>query len=417
MIRLIPHHIDSNKKVLYYAILAYMIYGFSDTILGVPYFFSMVIEVFSLIMWFRPSFQISKCRLKYPFMLFTLLIITASVGALLNMVNPMNFIMGFRSQYMPMILFFAASSFLNVQDYINLFRLMYKFQYLNLLCTLAQFIVYGYTSDFNNGALSGGGQQNIFCAALLTYYFFAYSAKKENIKKLLFIVISSIIIAIIQDEKFIFIAFGINVIYFLLSKRMNTKNIITSAFIITSLFIGINNLSDGQKESFGSVENISNYAQTAGTGYGLPRIGSAAIVSEMLFDTPIKEAFGVGLGTATESKSLFVNSTFFEEYGWLTYYLFTFQNVFVNTGWSGVILFVGFFVSIFIYSYKYKKRVPKDYKWIYDVAMVFCLICIVIIWYGNALRVYCAILPYIILGIGASTTKELTSIKSNNKFK
>ena len=417
MIRLIPRHIDSNRKILYYAILAYMIYGFSDTIFGVPYFFSMVVEFFALIMWFRPSFQISKCRLKYPFIIFILLIITVSVGALLNMVNPINFIMGFRSQFMPIVLFFAAASFLKIQDYVNIFRLMYKFQYLNLFCTLVQFFIYGYTSDLNNGALSGGGQQNIFCAALLTYYFFAFSVKKENIKNFLFVVISSILIAIIQDEKFIFIAFGINATYFVLSKKINTKNIITSAIIIASLFIGINNLSEGQKQSFGSVENISNYAQKAGTGYGLPRIGSAPIVSEILFDTPIKETFGVGLGTATESKSLFVDSTFFEEYGWLTYYLFTFQNVFVNTGWSGIILFVGFFISLFIYNYKCKKKVPKNYKWIYDVAMTFCLISIVIIWYGNALRVYCAVLPYIILGIGASTTRELISTKNNNNIK
>lgn len=78
------------------------------------------------------------------------------------MVPPMNVFMGFRGQIMPMALCFGAAAYLTVNDYHRMFDLFYKFQWLNLICTLIQFLVFGLKSDYNNGAFTGGAEQNFF---------------------------------------------------------------------------------------------------------------------------------------------------------------------------------------------------------------------------------------------------------------
>lgn len=400
------------RKLVLLAIMVYLLHGFLSRTFHLPGYFCYAVEIFSLLIWFCHPFRLTNTKLRFTWKIFMAILVFAGIGAILNHVFFMNVLMGFRSLFMPMALFFGAAAYLTIQDYHRIFDLLYKFQWLNLLCSFVQFAVFGLTSDLNNGALTGGAEQNFFCAALMAYYFYAYVKKRVDWKKLVFVFASSFFIAVVQDEKFIFVAAMIIGFYYVVSQKLSFRNVIIALAFLGGFVFAISHLNEGQKEVFGSAENALAYSQKAGAGYGYPRVGSSAQIAEDFFDTPVEYLLGIGLGKSTETKAPGVDVSFASQYGHLTYFLFTFQDVFLQTGWIGIILFVGFFVSIYLYNRKWRKRVAGRYKWLYDVACAISLISIVIIWYNCTQRVYYAVLPYIILGIGPCLTNNLYRLKN-----
>lgn len=415
MYKLLNRNITGTRRYIYYAILLFLLYEFLAKNFGLNRNFCYIVEFFSVILLFRHPYKLVRTGLYIPFNIMIGLFTVTVIGAIINMVNPVNYIFGFRGQFLSMVFLFASASYLSISDYHKLFDLFYKFQYLNVVCTLFQFLVYHYISDFNNGAFTGGHTQDIFCGALMTYYFYSYNQKKTSLYKLVFVLASSLFIAVIQDEKFIFIEAGIIFLYFALTGKLNTRKILLAIIMAGTILAGFNSLSSGQSQTLNNANSILEYSQTAGAGYGFPRIGSAKMISEMFFDTPIKKIFGIGLGKATETRFPLIDNSFFDKYGYLAYILFSFQNVFLQTGWSGTILYVSFFFSLLIYNYRQKKKATKEYKYLYDISIIFSLLCIILIWYNASLRIYYGIFPYFILGIGPCITKHINKLSNRKK--
>lgn len=404
---LLNRNITGTRKYIYYAILLFLMYEFLAKNFGLNRNFCYIVEFFSIILLLRHPYKLYRTRLYVPFYIMIGLFVVVTIGAIINTVNPFNFIFGFRGQFLSMVFLFASAAYLRITDYHRLFDFFYKFQYLNVACTLFQFLMYHYTEDLNNGAFTGGHTQDIFCGALMTYYFYSYNQKKTNLYKLIFVLASSMFIAVIQDERFIFIEAGIIFLYYAFIGKINTRKIFLAIIMAGIIVVGFNNLSSGQSKTLNSASNLLEYSQTAGAGYGFPRIGSAKMISAMFFDSPIEKVFGIGLGQGVETKIPLIDSSFYNKYGKLAYSLFSFQNVFLQTGWSGIILYVSFFLSLSVYNLRCKKKAPKKYKYLYDIAIVFSLLCTILIWYNASLRIYYGIFSYFILGIGPCTTQYL----------
>lgn len=403
-------NIKGTRKYIYYAILLFLFYEFMARNFGLNRNFCFILEFFSIILLFRHPYQIKATRLEIPFKIMVSLFIVTIIGALLNFIPPLNYIFGFRGQFLTIVFLFACASYLTIADYEKLFNLFYKFQYINFFCTIYQFTVLGLTEDFNNGAFTTGLSQDIFCGALMTYYFYTYNQKKVKLYKLLFVIVSSLFIAVIQDERFIFLEICIIGVYFSLSAKLNLRKIILSIGMLSAIILGISNLSEDQSKTINSINGIMEYSQQTGGGYDLPRIGSSSVIQDLFFHNQIQELFGIGLGKGIETNLPFLDNSFYLHAN-LSYNWFSFQNVFLHTGWIGTILYIGFFISLMFYNLRCKKRAPKQYKYLYDISNIFTILCISLIWYNAALRLHYGIFPYFILGLGPCVTKQILSKK------
>lgn len=396
------------RKIILLTVLLYFIHGFCGRTFHLPTSYSYVIELCSVLIWLKKPFKnIDKSKNQTIVILFSLMLFVDFIGALVNFVHPFNLLMGFRGIFLPVVLLFASGGYLRVNDYQQIFKFMYYFQWVNVLCTVIQWKIYGLSSDFNNGALMGGAEQNFFCVALIVYYMFAYNNKKESLKKLLFVVASSFFIAIIQDEKFIFVGAMLSVICYFLFQKLRFRNLVAIAVLIVGINVAFNSMEEGQTEAMGTFDNAVEYSQKTGAGYGFPRIGSSLQITEMFLHTDMQKMFGLGLGTCTEMKFPGADLSFFTQYGNLGYHLFVFQDVFLETGWIGVILYIGVFVFLLFYNIKRKTEAPQEFIWLYNIAITLSLISIFLIWYNCTLRIYYAVLPYIILGLGPCVTKTI----------
>ncbi len=409
---LLNRNITGTRRYIYYAILLFLIYEFLAKNFGLNRNFCYIVEFFSVILLLRHPYKLNCTELHTPFKIMIGLYITATLGAIINSINPFNFIMGFRGLFLSMVFLFASASYLYISDYHKLFDFFYKFQYLNVACTIFQYVIYHQTGDFNNGAFLSGNSQDIFCGALMAYYFYSYNTKKIKLGKLAFILISCIFIAIIQDERFIFIEAGIIFLYFSLTGKMTKRKISTAIVMAGVIIVGFQYLSSEQANTLNNINNILDYSQKTGAGYGLPRIGSSKIISDMFFDTPIKDIVGIGLGKGAENNLPLVDTSFYDKYGHLNYHYFTFQSLFLQTGWSGTILYVCFFACLIIYNFKHKRTAPIQYKYLYDISIIFTILCIILIWYNGSFRIFFGIFPYFILGIGPCLTRFLNKNKS-----
>ena len=86
------------------------------------------------------------------------------------------------------------------------------------------------------------------------------------------------------------------------------------------------------------------------------------------------------LGKATEANLPFLDTSFFTKYQYLNYNWFSFQNLFLQTGWVGITLYVSFFFSLLIYNLYQKYSAPVRYRYLYDITITIALICILVIW-------------------------------------
>lgn len=141
------------------------------------------------------------------------------------------------------------------------------------------------------------------------------------------------------------------------------------------------------------------------------------LYKNMFFETPIEAFFGIGLGKATEANLPFLDTSFFTKYQYLNYNWFSFQNLFLQTGWVGITLYVSFFFSLLIYNLYQKYSAPVRYRYLYDITITIALICILVIWYNATLRLSYAIVPYFVLGLGpcCNTRTQDTANKKKKK--
>ena len=407
MIKILDRKIKGPRRYIYYVLMAYFLYGLLAKNFGLNRNFIYITEVLCIVLFFCHPYKIKICQLGIPFKIMLAMYIASAIGALVHLISPFNYIFGFRGDYLSMVMLFACAAYLKIKDYHHIFALFYKFQFLNVFFTIVQWLVFGYTEDFNNGAFTDGIGQDIFRGVLMTYYFYAYNQKIASLKKLLFVLSSCVFIAIIQDERFIFIEAAIILFYFSLANGFNTKKIATAVIMLGVIMVGLKNLSEDQLETIGSIDGAFQYAQQTGWGYNLPRIGSAPIIQNMFFETPIEAFFGIGLGKATEANLPFLDTSFFTKYQYLNYNWFSFQNLFLQTGWVGITLYVSFFFSLLIYNLYQKYSAPVRYRYLYDITITIALICILVIWYNATLRLSYAIVPYFVLGLGPCVTREL----------
>lgn len=372
-------------------------------------FFIDILLVFILL---KDNFKIGQAGLRLPTAILGILFPVLFIGAVINGVEPINFIWGLRNQYLSLAIFFASASFLCLQDIDKLFKFFFYFQFLNLACALYQYFVLGYYMDTNNGAFINGNGQDIFCGVLIAWYLFNYTNRKCKLWQFVFVLLSSLLIAAIEEEKFIFIeTIIIFFYYYITGKKLSFKKALTGIALVVVMVVASTVLTDingsGSLEVLTNKEAFMSYQENA---FELPRVGSSQIISKLFFVEEWQNLFGLGLGMCEESTTLsFISNDFYNKFGWLRYDWFTFHVNFLQTGWIGIVLFLSFFISILYVNWRNKKRCPDELKYYYDICIIIVFLCFMTIWYNATLRSYNSIIPLFVLSIGGVVTKQLES--------
>lgn len=403
-----------TRKYIFYSIIYLFGYELLQKNIGVPSYFVYIADLFYLFFLTRGIFNVKRIRtanIMLAYCLLLCMLVIMICGWIINMVSVPNIITGLRGQYLCFTVFFASVMVLTVTDYHNIMKCFFYYQFVNVFFALYQYFVLGYYQDLNNGAFTGGMTQNIFCGMLFLYYYSLYTMKRCKTWKIIFVVISCLFIAIVEEEKFIFFEIALIVGYKALISKKNFKNLLVLAICAATIPYSIVKMGeingDYSSEAMQSTSGMYDNLTTPGAGFGLPRIGSSAVIQEMFFDNSVKTIIGLGAGACEKTEWSMADTVFLQRYGQLAYYNFSFQIIFLQTGWLGLLLYLSFFIALLFSNIKQRRKAPEHLKYIYDMGIVLTIILFCTVWYNQTLRWYYAILPFFLLALGPVATRQI----------
>ena len=161
-------------------------------------------------------------------------------------------------------------------------------------------------------------------------------------------------------------------------------------------------------QKFFSIGKILETAlSTSGyTGKGdLNRLTAIPIIWSQFLEAWPERLFGLGLGNCDTSSFSFLNSSFYEKFGYLRYNWFSSAFMFLETGIFGSAAYLLFFGLIYLCARKREKS-GEGMQEVCQLASVLAPACILLIIYNASMRVEEAYMMYFVLALPFINKKQ-----------
>ncbi len=340
------------------------------------------------------------------YLVLTFLVLTL-IGFAWNTKSPLYYLWGFRNNFRFFVFFFACIVFLSRQTAKELLKLFEKLFYVHFFVTLLQFFVLGMKQDYLGGIFGShvgtNGDVIIFFSIIVTNSILNYLGGIERLGKCLLKCAMALTVAALAEIKVFLILFIFIVALCILMTEFTVKKVA----IVLAAVLGVGVAATLLIQIFPEWENwfsLNSMIETAisSEGYtgkgGINRLNGAPIIwDRFLTDWP-KRLFGLGLGNCDTSAFSFLNTPFFEQYGYLNYNWFSIPFLLLETGLFGVLCYIAFFVMLYYYIHKRQKSGLSNVR---DclLARVMTCVTLVLIVYNGSMRMECAYFMYFIFAI------------------
>lgn len=388
---------SKNKLLVYCQFILVMIMFWLRDVLHFPStitYLTDVILIYIIFMKFpRIRAQIRQAECKYQLRIVGLIVLCMMLGAIFNFVSPLLTLWGVRNNLRFFAFFFVCVGLLEKKDVDSIVTLFKVFYWMNVIMCLFQYFVLGYSNDYLGGffGITQGCNAyiNILICIILAIIFGEYFTKKVNLVKLIPYVITTLLIATLCELKIFYIEFIIIAFVTLLCTKPSLKTIGICFFVGIGLLLAIQLMIRYNPEilaMFIDSDSIEYYL--SGNGYtnsgDLNRFSAVRDIHAMFFDGNLFQSlFGFGLGNCEYSSFSFLQSDFYKQYGFLNYRWMTHAWVYLEQGAIGLMLLVGFFLSILGYIIYNRKKIRKD---IQIAVIAFLPTCLIGIIYNCALE-------------------------------
>ena len=283
------------------------------------------------------------------FLLITLL------AALVQGQKPWYYLWGVRNNFRFCVVFLAAAAFLRKEGASALMNLLETLFWLNIPVTFVQFFFLGISGD-NLGGLLGthsgvNGDTNLFFLAVITHSILKFLDGEESAWRCLGKCAASLLIAAMAELKFFFVLFLLILVLALPASAWSWRKVglilggilcaVAGAVLLTLLF-----------PRFAGWFSLSWFWKTAAAGSGytdsgdLNRLSAISRINGLFFRNALQRIFGLGLGACDTSGFSFLNTPFYQTYGWLHYNWMSHSFWYLEMGWTGLAFFFGTFLLI-----------------------------------------------------------------------
>ena len=400
-----------QNEVLVLIVLAITLcFGFFLDLLQMPGVIKYTVDIFWLLLLativlarFRmPNNEAAQLlKLVIVFWLVTL------IGWMLNAVNPLYYLWGFRNNFRFPVYFFSCAMFLREDTGSELLQLFDKLFYLNFAVTLIQFFILGKRMDYLGGIFGDevgcNGKTLVFFSIILTKSILGYMEGTESTKTCLVKCGIALAIAAMAELKFFFFVFAFIVIMSALITKTTRKKFVVIAASGIGIYFSIILLINifPQWAGFFSFEKMLESA-TSSKGYtgrgDMNRLTTIPITwKRFLTDWP-KRLFGLGLGNCDTSAFSFLNTPFYQRYGYLRYNWFSSSFLFLETGVAGMVTYLSFFVALFFYTRRRERTGEGRKEWC-QMAQILAPVCFMLFVFNGSLRMEEAYWLYFVLAL------------------
>ena len=256
----------------------------------------------------------------------------------------------------------------------------------NFFAVIVQFAT-GFRQDYLGGLF--GVQKGCNGGLIVSKSVLAFMRNEESTVKCLVFAFMGLFIAALAELKIFFIIFIAVVIMAAVMTKTSSKKMIfiSLSAVMIIVFSSVLSLMYDEFTGFLSIDKLweallnPNYATKEDIG----RFTAIPTISEYFLVSLPDKLFGMGLGNADTSSLSIFNTQFHDMYGSLHYAIFSYSFLYLETGITGLLIYVSFFVVSFVVSLKlYKSK--KANESVCQLAMILSVICGIFMVYNTALR-------------------------------
>lgn len=337
----------------------------------------------------------------------TFLLYTAMVY-LVQYQSVLYYLWGIRGNFRFYMAFLFFVAFLTEESVERYLKAVDVFFWINLAVSLIQFLGMGLRGDHLGGlfGMQRGCNQytNILLLVVLAKSTFSYLAGKEKFRLCLAKFVASLAIAILAELKVVFVELVILVGWAVLSTNFSWKKVWITLGSVVGIIVGtvlLSMLFAGHARNWFTLGNLWEIV-TSERGYtssgDLNRLTAIPQLNERFLRTWWQQLFGMGLGNCDTSSFAFINTPFFEKYSYLHYSWFSIPMIYLETGYIGLAMFLGFFMLTFVQAWR--RRKSGEGKQLYcEMGMIMSVMACLIALYNSSLHAESGYLVYFVLAL------------------
>lgn len=266
----------------------------------------------------------------------------------------------------------------------------------HMLLIAFQYFVEGLNADNLSGLFGkvqgGNGGLMIYLSIVFCIFLCQYEYKKIGLPKFLALLLLMVANAVLSELKFFFVLAAFLVFWYVIIAKRKKRAILLTLIFIVVLYIGVQTLYLVFPVWKGilSIDYLTHHIWEHQSGYTYKfEVGRTSVFSKM---TPMilnwggTDAlfFGIGLGNGDYSGAFpFLNSAFYDMYGYTQYTNLSLGYLFAETGFLGIIAYVSLFVILEVKAIIAYRKCDSYYNML---ATFFPLVCMSILVYNSTLR-------------------------------
>ena len=347
-----------NKTIIYAQMFFVLVMLWLRDVLHFPSAISYITDVLLLFLVFTSLYGKNKFNIlrtlipQYAIVL--AIVICMLFGAIINYVEPMLVLWGFRNNLRFFLFFFVCVNLLDASDIPFVLVVFKKFFWANAIMCAIQYFVFGLQEDYLGGffGIERGcnAYLNVFICMICAIVLADFYVGKMKTGVLALYLVTSLALAFGAGLKIFYVELILIVVFVVILFKPSLKTVIICILSLLVLSVALALLYTYDFASFYLlVDGDALEYYIAGEGYtnsgDLNRFTAIEQIQKTFFrDDKLLSLFGFGLGSCEYSQYSFLQSDFFKIYGSLNYRWFTHAWVFLEQGMIGLLLLVSFFV-------------------------------------------------------------------------
>lgn len=328
------------------------------------------------------------------------------VGWALNDVSVLKALWGVRNYGRFFLLYCLILTYWTENDVITTEKVFIWLFPVHMLLVAFQYFIEGLSQDNLSGLFGkvpgGNGGLMIYLSIVFCIFLCQYEYKKISLPQYLVLLLLMLVNAVLSELKYFFVLAPLLVIWYLIIVRRKTRAITLALIFIVTLYVAVQALylMFPWWSNFLSLKNFANiWEYSKGYTYEF-EVGRTAVFSKM---TPMilnwggTDAlfFGIGLGNGDYSSAFpFLNSAFYDTYGYTHYTNLSLGFLFAETGFLGIIAYVSLFVILEVKAIIAYRKSDTYYNML---ATFFPLVCLAILVYNSTLRSNYGYIVFVVL--------------------
>ena len=318
------------------------------------------------------------------------------------------YIWGLRNNFRFYVAFFAFAAFLKRDQIEQCYKLLDSLFWINLAVSMVQYYFLGYDGDYLGGLFGVqqgcNGYSAIFFSIVIIKSVVMYLQKQEDTWLCLVKCAAALYIAALAELKFFFVVFVAITLMAMLFTEFTWRKVLIIVGGSVGLALGTALLAQlfvGGKEWF-SLEWLINIA-LSDRGYtssgDLNRLTAIPMINELWLTDWNEQLFGLGLGNCDGSTISLFNTPFYEQNGTMHYTWISYAQMYLETGYFGLVFYAGFFLLAYLFCARIEKHGDEMLVTCCRVARIMAVCCVMISVYNSSLRMESAYMAYFVLAV------------------